>query len=137
MQPNSRTPAEITADILMVRAKLKEIDAWHKANSDKLDAAMEGLEKEMFAFFIASGTTSVKCNGHVFSQGKKETLQVKDWDKLYAFVGRKIQETGDLSWLSLLQKRLAQTNVSQMVDDISVVGVELDTTHTLSIRKGA
>jgi hypothetical protein len=127
---------EIKADKLVktyvrIRDKRKELADQYEKEDNNLKEALELIESELLEMCKETGADSLRTEFGTVTRRVAKRYWTNDWHSFHEFLKKH-------SALELLEKRIAQTNMSTFLEenpDLLPPGLNVDSRYTVTVRR--
>lgn len=116
---------------LKIRAKKQEITQTYDAEIAEIEEQENEIKNAMKSQMLALGSKSVRTDAGTVMLGQKTRYHTQDWSSFKEFI---VEHDA----LDLLEKRIAQTNMSKFLEEnpgLVPPGLNSDTEYQISVRK--
>jgi hypothetical protein len=114
-----------------IRSKIQVLSQEYETQIEELKAQQQEISSAMKDLMLASGLKSVRTDEGTIMLGTKTRYTTSDWDSFKQFVL-------EHQVLDLFEKRIAQTNMSQFLEEnpgLVPPGLNSDTEYQITVRK--
>jgi DNA-binding ferritin-like protein (Dps family) len=114
-----------------IRSKIQVLSQDYETQIEELKAQQQEISTAMKDLMLASGLKSVRTDEGTIMLGTKTRYTTSDWDSFKQFVL-------EHQVLDLFEKRIAQTNMSQFLEEnpgMVPPGLNSDTEYQITVRK--
>ena len=114
-----------------IRSKIQAISQEYETKIEELKEVQQQISSAMKDQMLASGLKSVRTDGGTIILGTKTRYTTADWDSFKQFVL-------EHQVLDLFEKRIAQSNMSQFLEEnpgLVPPGLNSDTEYQITVRK--
>lgn len=114
-----------------IRSKIQVLSQEYETQIEELKAQQQEISTAMKDLMLASGLKSVRTDEGTIMLGTKTRYTTSDWDSFKQFVL-------EHQVLDLFEKRIAQTNMSQFLEEnpgMVPPGLNSDTEYQITVRK--
>lgn len=114
-----------------IRSKIQVISQEYETKIEELKEVQQQISTAMKDQMLASGLKSVRTDGGTIILGTKTRYTTADWDSFKQFVL-------EHQVLDLFEKRIAQSNMSQFLEEnpgLVPPGLNSDTEYQITVRK--
>jgi hypothetical protein len=114
-----------------IRSKIQVLSQEYETQIEVLKAQQQEISNAMKDAMLASGLKSVRTDEGTIMLGTKTRYTTSDWDSFKQFVL-------EHQVLDLFEKRIAQTNMSQFLEEnpgLVPPGLNSDTEYQITVRK--
>lgn len=136
MEDSTQTPEPVSLDKLVriyrkMRDKLQELDREYTTKMEEIKVQQDEVKNAIKEQMQALGSKSVSTPSGTAILSKKVRYSTQDWDSFKQFM---VEHNA----LDLLEKRIAQTNMAQFLEDNPTLvppGLNSDAFYDVSVRK--
>jgi len=114
-----------------IRSKIQVLSQEYETQIEELKAQQQEISTAMKDLMLTSGLKSVRTDEGTIMLGTKTRYTTSDWDSFKQFVL-------EHQVLDLFEKRIAQTNMSQFLEEnpgMVPPGLNSDTEYQITVRK--
>lgn len=136
MEDSTQTPEPVSLDKLVriyrkMRDKLQELDREYTTKMEEIKVQQDEVKNAIKEQMQALGSKSVSTPSGTAILSKKVRYSTQDWDSFKQFM---VEHNA----LDLLEKRIAQTNMAQFLEENPTLvppGLNSDAFYDVSVRK--
>jgi hypothetical protein len=119
---------------IKIRDARKELTDKYEQEDTRLKEALEAIENELLDACKLIGADSIRTPYGTLTRSVKKRYWTNDWYSFHEF----IKENEEHGAMNLLEKRIAQTNMSTFLEenpDLHPPGLNVDSRYTVVVRR--
>lgn len=135
MEENKITPTDkLVKTYIKIRDKRRALTADYEKADKELEECLDTIEQELLEVCKAVGADSIRTEFGTFTRSVKKRYWTDDWYSFHEFM----KEHEAHGTMSLLEKRIAQTNMATFLEDnpdLHPPGLNVDSRYTVVVRR--
>ena len=135
MEENKITPTDkLVKTYIKIRDNRRALTADYEKADKELEECLDTIEQELLEVCKAVGADSIRTEFGTFTRSVKKRYWTDDWYSFHEFM----KEHEAHGTMSLLEKRIAQTNMATFLEDnpdLHPPGLNVDSRYTVVVRR--